>query len=73
VVTGADDSAVLLPLEAIAGVAASGTVLVMAPGRPPEQRRVGLGISDGSRIAIASGLRAGETVRIPGPDLGARS
>lgn len=73
VVTGAEDSAVLLPLEAIAGDAASGTVLVMAPGRPPEQRRVGLGISDGSRIAIASGLRAGETVRIPGPDLGARS
>lgn len=73
VVTGAEDEAVLLPLEAVAGDATAGTVLVLAPGRQPEERRVGLGISDGSRIAVTSGLRAGETVRIPGPDLGARS
>lgn len=73
VVTGAQNDAVLLPLEAIAGDATAGTVLVLAPSRQPEERRVGLGISDGSRIAVTSGLRAGETVRIPGPDLGARS
>ncbi|WP_347350318.1 hypothetical protein [Intrasporangium sp.] len=71
--TGFARDVVVLPLEAIAGDASSGTVLVLRPGRAPEEREVHLGVSDGSRIAVLSGLRAGETVRVPGPDLGGRS
>jgi hypothetical protein len=71
--TGSLQQALLLPLEAVAGDAVSGTVLLVQPGTEPQERAVTLGISDGNRIAVTSGLREGDTVRVPGPDLGGRS
>jgi len=60
---------VVLPLEAVAGRAERGRVLVRE-GNRWEEREVRLGPHDGVRVAVLEGLREGEVVRIPGPVLG---
>jgi len=39
------------------------------PGKPPEDRDIVLGISDGVKVEVVSGLEEGETIVIPGLDL----
>ncbi len=60
---------VVVPLEAVAGSAVEGRVLVRQ-GDAWVERRVRLGPHDGVRIAVLEGLEPGETVRVPGPFLG---
>lgn len=60
---------VVVPLEAVAGTAVEGRVLVRQ-GDAWVERRVRLGPHDRVRIAVLAGLDPGETVRVPGPFLG---
>jgi hypothetical protein len=57
-----------LPVEAVAGSAQRGTVLVEGPDGVVE-RNVRLGPTDGVRIHVVDGVTEGERVRVPGPDL----
>lgn len=46
------------------------TVKVLTtPGKPPEDRDIVLGISDGVKVEVVSGLDEGETIVIPGLDM----
>lgn len=62
-------NALMLPVEAVAGTSQRGKVTVVAGGGSTQERTVKLGPSDGSRIQILSGVREGERVRVPAPDL----
>ena len=57
-----------LPVEAVAGTAERGLVLLEGPDGPVE-REVVLGPTDGIRIQIVSGVDDDDRVRVPGPDL----
>ncbi|MGH4029428.1 hypothetical protein ACQB60_10895 [Actinomycetota bacterium Odt1-20B] len=61
--------AVLLPVEAVAGTAEKGRVTVLGKDGKTQERPVKLGVSDGTRVQVVSGVREGERVRVPGPDL----
>jgi macrolide-specific efflux system membrane fusion protein len=43
--------------------------VLTTPGKPPEDRDIVLGISDGVKVEVVSGLDEGETIVIPGLDL----
>jgi hypothetical protein len=62
----------VLPVEAVAGSADQGEVLLETP-KGVEVREVDLGPTDGLRIQIVGGLAEGDVVRIPGPDLAGMS
>ncbi len=68
ITTGAVSNVLALPVEAVAGLAQRGTVGVIDGGHT-EQREVGLGITDGRYVEITSGLKAGDQVSVPPPDL----
>ena len=58
-----------LPIGAVAGSSQQGTVAVVAGDNRLEERTVGLGITDGSRIEITSGLAEGDRVAAVAPNL----
>jgi multidrug efflux pump subunit AcrA (membrane-fusion protein) len=66
-VTAEVDDALTLPVSAVQrkGNATSGVVYVLEKGKEPQKTNVTLGISDGKRIQIVSGLFAGQRVRDP--------
>jgi hypothetical protein len=66
--TAAVRDVLVLPVEAVAGAARHGEVLLETPNGV-EVREVELGPTDGLRIQIVRGLAKGDVVRIPGPDL----
>lgn len=68
-VTAQERDVLTLPLEAVAGSVAQGTVNLLGPKGEPSLRSVTLGASDGNRIAILSGLAEGDRVSLPAPDL----
>ncbi len=69
VTTAVASNVLVLPVEAVAGSAQQGQVwLVDAAGRRHVQT-VTLGITDGVQIQILSGVREGDTVALPAPDL----
>lgn len=63
------DSALVLPVEAVAGTVQQGSVLLEGPDGRTRTQKVELGPTDGARIQIRSGLKEGDQVRIPGPGL----
>ncbi|MDO8964132.1 MAG: hypothetical protein Q7W30_06510 [Coriobacteriia bacterium] len=64
----AETTALVLPIEAVAGIAQEGQVYVMQRN-VAVLRNVTLGITDGSYVEITSGLVAGDVVRIPSPTI----
>jgi len=62
------ESALTLPIAAVSGSQDHGEVLKQVSGTFVVTE-VELGVSDGSRIEIVSGLAAGDVVRVPGPSL----
>ena len=66
-VTAEVDDALTLPVSAVQqkGNGTSGVVYVLEKGKAPQKTNVTLGISDGKRIQIVSGLFAGQRVRDP--------
>jgi multidrug efflux pump subunit AcrA (membrane-fusion protein) len=66
-VTAEVDDALTLPVSAVQrkGNATSGVVYVLEKGKEPQKTNVTLGITDGKRIQIVSGLFAGQRVRDP--------
>lgn len=62
------DNVLTLPLTAVAGKANSGIVTVVESGRRSD-REVTLGVSDGVRVEIVSGLTEGTEVLAVPPDL----
>jgi hypothetical protein len=69
VVTAKASHALVLPVEAVAGVQGSGKVDVVGPDQTRKTVDVVLGLSDGKVVQIKSGLRGDETIAVPGPDL----
>jgi multidrug efflux pump subunit AcrA (membrane-fusion protein) len=66
-VTAEVDDALTLPVSAVQrqGTGTAGVVYVLEKGKSPQKTNVTLGISDGKRIQIVSGLFAGQRVRDP--------
>jgi multidrug efflux pump subunit AcrA (membrane-fusion protein) len=66
-VTAEVDDALTLPVSAVqrGGNGTSGVVYLLEKGKAPQRTNVTLGISDGKRIQIVSGLFAGQRVRDP--------
>jgi hypothetical protein len=64
-VTAEVDDALTLPLSAVERSGAAGVVWLVEKGRKPVRTNVTLGISDGHRVQIVSGLFAGQHVRNP--------
>jgi macrolide-specific efflux system membrane fusion protein len=66
-VTAEVDDALTLPVSAVQRNAngTSGVVYLLEKGKAPQRTNVTLGISDGKRIQIVSGLFAGQRVRDP--------
>jgi multidrug efflux pump subunit AcrA (membrane-fusion protein) len=66
-VTAEVDDALTLPLSAVerSGNGTAGVVFLVEKGKEPVRTNVTLGISDGKRIQIVSGLFAGQKVRNP--------
>ena len=69
VVTEKAANALVLPVEAVAGVQGRGKVDVVRPDKTRETRDVVLGLSDGKVVEIRSGLTGDETIAVPGPNL----
>jgi len=69
VVTAKAAHALVLPVEAVAGVQGKGKVDIVGPDRTRKTVDVTLGITDGKVIEIRKGLKGDETIAIPGPDL----
>jgi hypothetical protein len=69
VITAKASKALVLPVEAVAGVQGSGKVDVVGADRTRKTVDVELGLTDGKVVQIKSGLRGDETIAIPGPDL----
>lgn len=59
----------VLPVEAVAGSVQQGQVTLVAKGGKRSVVDVRLGASDGSNIEILGGLKAGDRVQEPAPDL----
>jgi multidrug efflux pump subunit AcrA (membrane-fusion protein) len=74
ITTAAADNVLWLPVEAVEGAADLGRVTVVRNGQQISQAVV-LGISDGARVEIVSGLTEGDAVLefpdVTGPDSGA--
>ncbi|RZU51790.1 hypothetical protein EV385_3625 [Krasilnikovia cinnamomea] len=69
VVTAKAGNAMVLPVEAVAGVQGRGKVDVVGADRTRKTVDVVLGLTDGKVVQIKSGLRGDETIAVPGPDL----
>ncbi|BFU47232.1 efflux RND transporter periplasmic adaptor subunit [Krasilnikovia sp. MM14-A1004] len=69
VVTAKASKALVLPVEAVAGVQGRGKVDVVGADRTRRTVDVVLGLTDGKVVQIKSGLRGDETIAVPGPDL----
>ena len=61
-------NAVVLPIEAVAGISQRGQVYLYQDGQRL-LREVTLGITDGSYVEITSGLSAGDQVIVPSPGI----
>lgn len=59
------DDALLLPANAVRRRGEGATVLVPAGKRPPVERRIETGLSDGKHVEIVAGLSEGDTVLAP--------
>lgn len=72
--TASVKDALLLPVEGVAGNSSRGEVTVVRPdGSGTEDRTVRLGATDGSQVEVVSGVREGEKVRVPAPNLAGTS
>src|SRR2546423_4468255 len=69
VVTERATNALVLPVEAVAGLSGKGKVDVVKPDGTRETRDVELGLTDGKVVQIRSGLTGDETIAVPGPNL----
>lgn len=69
VTTGEASDVLLLPVEAVAGTVQRGVVWLLASDGRRVRREVELGLTDGARIEVRTGLREGDRVLVPGPDL----
>lgn len=69
VVTAKAAKAMVLPVEAVAGVQGKGKVDIVGPDQQRKTVDVVLGLSDGKVVQIKSGLKGDETIAVPGPDL----
>nr|GID88536.1 hypothetical protein Ade03nite_74600 [Actinoplanes derwentensis] len=70
VITGRAKNALVLPVEAVAGLSGKGKVdLVIGDDRQRKTIDVELGISDGKVVQIKKGLVGNETIAVPGPNL----
>jgi hypothetical protein len=69
VITAKAAHAMVLPVEAVAGVQGKGKVDIVGPDRTRRTVDVTLGITDGKVIEIRKGLKGDETIAVPGPDL----
>lgn len=68
-VTDKVSDALVLPVEAVAGAQGKGKVDLVGPDRVRKTVDVVLGISDGKVVQIKKGLKGGETVAVPGPNI----
>ncbi|GAA1585997.1 hypothetical protein GCM10009828_007990 [Actinoplanes couchii] len=70
VITGRAENALVLPVEAVAGLSGKGKVdLVIGADKQRKTIDVELGISDGKVVEIKKGLVGSETIAVPGPNL----
>jgi len=69
VITAKAAHAMVLPVEAVAGVQGKGKVDIVGADRTRKTVDVTLGITDGKFIEIRKGLKGDETIAVPGPDL----
>jgi hypothetical protein len=69
VVTAKAAKAMVLPVEAVAGVQGKGKVDIVGADQQRKTVDVVLGLSDGKVVQIKSGLKGDETIAVPGPDL----
>ncbi|GAA4969646.1 hypothetical protein GCM10025331_73500 [Actinoplanes utahensis] len=70
VITGRAANALVLPVEAVAGLQGRGKVdLVIGQDKRRKTIDVELGISDGKVVEIKKGLVGNETIAVPGPNL----
>ncbi len=69
VTTGEAHDVLTLPVEAVAGSSQRGLVTRVGSDGKTQRVEVQLGITDGIRIEIKSGLAAGDKVAVPGPFL----
>ena len=69
VVTAKAGNAMVLPVEAVAGVQGRGKVDIVGDDQTRKTVDVVLGLTDGKVVQIKSGLRGDETIAVPGPDL----
>jgi hypothetical protein len=69
VVTERATNALVLPVEAVAGLQGKGKVDVVKPDGTRETHDVVLGLTDGKVVQIKSGLTGDETIAVPGPNL----
>jgi hypothetical protein len=69
VITGRVEDALVLPVEAVAGLQGKGKVDLVDENKQRTTIDVELGISDGKVVEIKKGLTGGETVAVPGPNL----
>jgi hypothetical protein len=69
VVTARAKNAMVLPVEAVAGVQGKGKVDVVGADRVRKTVDVTLGLSDGKVVQIKSGLEGDEEIAVPGPNL----
>jgi len=58
-----------LPIEAVAGSRDSGSVYRTGGSSEKSETKIGLGITDGIRIEVTTGLEEGDTVSLPNPGL----
>jgi len=68
-VTDKASDVLVLPVEAVAGTQGKGKVDLVGPDRIRKTVDVTLGLTDGKVVEIKKGLKGGETVAIPGPNL----
>jgi membrane fusion protein, multidrug efflux system len=70
IAAGEATDVLVVPVSAVQGAVANGTVWVVADGGEPEERPVTLGLTDGEQIEVREGLTEGESVLqfVPVPD-----
>jgi membrane fusion protein, multidrug efflux system len=62
IAAGEATDVLVVPVTAVQGAVANGTVWVLADGGEPEERAVTLGLTDGEQIEVREGLTEGEPV-----------
>lgn len=67
IVTGEADNVLVVPLTAVRGTVDRGEAVVVDDTGSTEVREVTLGVSDGQRVEVVSGLSVGETIMDPIP------